>query len=81
MQGESPMKGQLPEPGWTSTGRLEMLPETEAELWRIASWATARREASTVPCSERIIRLFANGAASRAPCFPHFSNRLDSAPP
>ena len=31
MQGESPVKGQPPEPEWTSTGLLEMLPETEAE--------------------------------------------------
>ena len=31
MQGESPVNGQSPEPEWTSTGLLEMCPETKAE--------------------------------------------------
>ena len=35
----------------------------------------------TGPGSERFTRLFPNGGAISVPCYPHFSNRLDSAPP
>ena len=35
----------------------------------------------TSPCSERITGPFADGGAISVPCHPHYSNRLDSAPP